>query len=153
MASGNGKRTVVQLRQELRDLGLSSTGNKEILLERLKLNNSENEVPEQSAETHQPKRRRMINRESNDNDTEHGNTQDESLEAESTINEQNTNMREIHQPEWEREMHLSEWERDLQKREEIMRLRETQALESRREIAEILPQRESAAEVHQTQPF
>lgn len=142
MASGNGNRTVVQLRQELRDLGLSSTGNKEILLERLRLNNSENEVPEQSAETHQPKRRRMNNRESNDNDTEYGNT--ESAEAESTINEQNTNMR---------EMHLSEWERDLQKREEIIRLRETQALESRRDIVELLPQRESVAEVHQTQPF
>lgn len=66
MASGNGKRTVVQLRQQLHELGLSTHANKNMLLERSRLYNPDTEVPEQTTEAYKPKRQRINEESGND---------------------------------------------------------------------------------------
>lgn len=108
------KRTVAQLRQELRDRGLISKGNKNALIERLQQTNTMN--PQQPAEIFPPKRRRTAENEASDGEIEDYSEGEVGMET-SAINMRVTQ--------------LNEWEQDLQRREETIRLKEGQHDERR----------------------
>lgn len=144
MATGNDKRTVAQLRHELRERGMATTGNKKMLTERLLLTNPTDNILRQSPESRPVKRRRMAEPEPDEDQREHVVTQEENDENASVTDEQNLNRQTTH---------LSEWERDLQRREERLHLEETKFFENQRLSVETLTPRLPVTTSNQPPPF
>lgn len=144
MAQRTDKRTVAQLRQELRELKLVTTGNKQKLLERLRLAIPATKRLKKRDIEHPSKRRRFTEHEQNINETVEENDSEEIIEDEPAITERNVNL-EIQQ--------LTEWERSLQHREEAIRIRETELTNNRQDVVELLPQGAPGSELIPSQPF
>lgn len=109
------KLTVAQLKAELKNRGLTTNGNKSMLIERLRIANQPAEPTRHSPEIQSPKRRRIGEQESQDGSIVDENTAEETVPNEPTTDETVANTR---------AEQLSEWEYSLAQREDIVRRKE-----------------------------